>query len=695
MKIKHLILLIFVSSMLPLAGSAADKYCTNLAFELGNFTNWQGFTWVNSTISSVQSTSPVAGFTKHAIMNDTSAYDANTNYKLKKIPKGYKYSARLGDEEANTTVQTLRYTLTVDSFNCFLTYKFAVVLLNPLSGHTKQEEPRFKTTLYDQSGNIITDCSNYDVFASDAELNSSFNSYTPSGTSDPVLWRDWTTVGANLLPYIGQTITIEFLSADCTHKGHYGYAYLVAECQALNIATEYCATDQDAKLIAPEGFQTYNWYDSNNVLLATTQILTVTNPAEGSTYSCAMHSATGCNITLTSTIKRFDPQADFQNKMGDCHSNEVEFTNASTFTKGSLSYLWDFGDGTTSSEKDPKHKFSTSGMHQVTLELTNPPSLCSVKVTKDVESFSPPLVGIGGLDTYCPGESVTLKAYGAVNYEWSTGSTLDSIVVHPPGGKIWLIGRSSNGCISDTIYKTITEEPDWTYNEPPSDTIYCNGTGVTLTASGATSYVWSTGSTSPSAFISQPGDYTLTAFNQRGCSKTKVIKVSEESMPDTTFTVSATTIDSRHNTIYCSVNTPMSGAQYVWNFVDNSKATSIRGNNASLHYSDISLSALYPITLTVTTPAGCTYESSKNIESVPFVANVFSPNGDGVNDVFGVGYSCKILNRYGKVLYSGTVGWDGTYEGKPALADTYFYYITYTDYLGKEQSKKGYITLIR
>jgi len=97
------VILLLIGFVISLALTAADRYCTNLAFELGNFSNWQGFTWVNSTLSDVSSTAPVLSFAKHTIMEDTNAYDSRTNYQLKTIPAGYRYSARLGDATANTT----------------------------------------------------------------------------------------------------------------------------------------------------------------------------------------------------------------------------------------------------------------------------------------------------------------------------------------------------------------------------------------------------------------------------------------------------------------------------------------------------------------------------------------------------------------------------------------------------------------
>ncbi len=86
--------------------------------------------------------------------------------------------------------------------------------------------------------------------------------------------------------------------------------------------------------------------------------------------------------------------------------------------------------------------------------------------------------------------------------------------------------------------------------------------------------------------------------------------------------------------------------------------------------------------------------------------NAFSPNGDGLNDVFipvisnGKGYiplDFSIYNRWGqRIFYSVNpeLGWNGTYNDKPADMGTYYYYIRYS--IGnKEFIKKGDVTLMR
>jgi len=87
------------------------------------------------------------------------------------------------------------------------------------------------------------------------------------------------------------------------------------------------------------------------------------------------------------------------------------------------------------------------------------------------------------------------------------------------------------------------------------------------------------------------------------------------------------------------------------------------------------------------------------------VPQAFSPNGDGVNDIIYVkGWGLKeliafkIYNRFGELVFEGTEfdqGWDGTYNGKDQMVETYVYTVEAETYAGEVLTKKGNITLIR
>lgn len=675
----------------------------NLGFEKGDFTNWVGYEWRNSTDITSINTSParvnIPTPRRHVIITDQSAYDANTGGKLKKIPQGYSYSARLGDEIDNFADtkprcwdQSLQYTMTVDSSNALLIIKFACVL-QFAGDHTALMEPRFRLTLNDENGNLLPDCANYDVYASNGNV-AGFQSYTPAGFKDPVKWRDWTTVGTDLTKYIGQKITIEFMSADCTGQFHFGYAYFVVDCMPMQITVNFCKNDVNAILSAPNGFSIYKWTDEKGNVAGSEQNLLIKDPKEGEKYYCSLKSETGCTIdSLFAVIKRYEPQAVFSSKMIDCFSNKVQMINNSVTNSGALDYLWNFGDNITSAEKNPLYIFKTSGLHEVGLIVYNPPSGCTDTIIKQVESFSPPLIGFSGDTTYCPGYETNLTAFGAYNYLWSSGETVKTVSYgKPDDGKHWLLGYSTpeEGCVSDTIHFSISEEPDWPFSIT-GDSILCEGSKLSLTANGAVKYLWNTGENGNSIIVNSGGNYIVSGQNARGCIKNEEIKVISIQPPQINFSLSVNSVDIRHNEVECVANSTDS-LIFQWDMGDGTITKGAR----FIHYYNIPHELItYNVIVSSTNRFGCASVKTAGITVDLYVPNVFTPNNDNVNDLFMPGYNLTIVDRLGILIYSGNEGWDGIYRGKKMDTDTYFYRIDYLDAESQARIKKGFVTLVR
>jgi gliding motility-associated-like protein len=87
-----------------------------------------------------------------------------------------------------------------------------------------------------------------------------------------------------------------------------------------------------------------------------------------------------------------------------------------------------------------------------------------------------------------------------------------------------------------------------------------------------------------------------------------------------------------------------------------------------------------------------------------YIPNSFTPNYDGLNDVFYVygqsiiKFELNIYNRWNQKIYSSNdqlQGWDGVYKGEIVKNDTYMYILNYTTANGRKHTKNGYITVLK
>ncbi len=111
---------------------------------------------------------------------------------------------------------------------------------------------------------------------------------------------------------------------------------------------------------------------------------------------------------------------------------------------------------------------------------------------------------------------------------------------------------------------------------------------------------------------------------------------------------------------------------------------------------------VYNVKLMVSNDVACSYSDSVTItvsESRIEAPNVFTPNGDGLNDQFRVAFKsiikfdCWVYNRWGRLVYhwsDPTKGWDGKIGGKDAVPGPYFYVIKAygSDYDPKSEPNK-------
>ncbi|NBV13212.1 MAG: hypothetical protein EBS07_03985, partial [Sphingobacteriia bacterium] len=291
----------------PLLSSATPNVgqCpANIGFEQNSFSGWTGYT---GYFSNGSYTSMTAGIVPGRHDITSSGFDNNVPFIPQKCPlPGFgSYSAKLGNSNTGSEAERLTTTMTVGPNNSALIYSFAAVLQDP--GHPVQEQPRFQVNIRDGQGNALS-CGSYTYISGQ---NIPFQTYTNNNNNNnnnyyyyyygsSVLYRDWSTFAIDLTAYIGQTITIEYSTADCGFGGHFGYAYVDNRCDIFTIAVRNCPNDPYISLFAPDGFQSYSWSPGNQ----TTQSIYVLSPTQTPSHTALLIPFNGsqCAVTLTRTV---------------------------------------------------------------------------------------------------------------------------------------------------------------------------------------------------------------------------------------------------------------------------------------------------------------------------------------------------------------------------------------------------------
>jgi gliding motility-associated-like protein len=96
-------------------------------------------------------------------------------------------------------------------------------------------------------------------------------------------------------------------------------------------------------------------------------------------------------------------------------------------------------------------------------------------------------------------------------------------------------------------------------------------------------------------------------------------------------------------------------------------------------------------TLTVTDRHGCSTSTEYEFRQNFIMPKVFTPNDDGVNDIFMPGYRIVIFDRLGKEIYRGDSGWDGKYKNRTVPCDIYFYVLFLPNENGQQETIDGYV----
>ena len=216
-----------------------------------------------------------------------------------------------------------------------------------------------------------------------------------------------------------------------------------------------------------------------------------------------------------------------------CLPDPVVFSNNSA---NGNSFLWDFGDGTTSTDVNPSHVYPGPGNYTVTLVVSDSNGCFtpdSVLFDVQIGDFQGGAIQPGG--PICPGIPYQLEAYGGAQYEWTPANVLDDPTSATPIATIYqttdFMVVISDSCGVDTITVTL---PVYQNNPTVSnDTSICIGNIAFLQATGGGTYTWT-----PPTFLNNPNssnpistpdvttEYFVEIVSVNGCVSTDSVTVS-------------------------------------------------------------------------------------------------------------------------------------------------------------------------
>lgn len=322
---------------------------------------------------------------------------------------------------------------------------------------------------------------------------------------------------------------------------------------------------------------------------------------------------------------------------------------------------------------------------------------CESSLSIEVNARQSPIVDLGGDLDLCPGESETLSANAAAGstIEWSDGSS---------GAELVISNDDVTEITEQIITLTVTNEFNCTNTDEITVTLrpvvmaaidgpmgVCEDGSAELVASGGLDYVWTDpsgtlSSTDGATVVATPTEtttYTVQVTDNCGGAgdEAMITLVIFEPSDDVSAGMDTAVVIGQSITLNAT-----GGVSYQW--ADDPTIT--MGGNTAMP--TVSPSEPTTYTVLITDSNGCTYEDTLmvSINDDPLAAfqaiNLITPNDDGDNDalVF-VGLEAfpdntlQIYNRWGALLFEAngyqTIGslWDGTRNGEPLPADTYFY----------------------
>ena len=450
----------------------------------------------------------------------------------------------------------------------------------------------------------------------------------------------------------------------------------------------------------------YSWAPSGDV----TQSITV-SPASTTTYTVtySIPQSVCPPVTASGLVSVFAPPSLSVNSTLVCLGADATLTATPSPTGGT--YVWSPGNNTSQS-------ITVSPAATTTYTVAYTYSNCSPVSASGTVTIAPlPIATISIIDAICTasnGQEIAQVSSGTTPYSylWNnpSGSNASALTGLPSGTAYSITVTDANLCTATatgTIGDSITPLP--IVNTLSNITCYGleNGSiSVSVANCNSCSYQWSNGTSGTSLSGLSANDYTVTVTDQNGCTSSGTYTITAPAQATLTILPNDSTVAEDSLVILDPVFGPYSASSivsYSWTPSAGLSCTNCPQPVFS------STSGTYTYSLAITYNQGCQITDSVTVivtnQHIIYVPNAFTPNGDGVNDVYKVFprgslkfLDLAIYDRWGEKVfesYDPDQGWDGTFRGQKDDPGVYVYVLLVTFDDNFSYNTKGSISLIR
>ena len=485
-----------------------------------------------------------------------------------------------------------------------------------------------------------------------------------------------------------------------------------------------CGTTSGAYSVTNVPGVTYTWsYSGNGTITGNGNSITLDNITSGGTLTVTPSNGCGNGTPQTITITTGGTTPSQSSAISGSTTIACGTTSGtySVTNVSGVTYTWSYSGGGTITGNGNSITLDniTSGG---TLTVT-PSNACgngtpqTITITTGAVPVQPSTIS-GSTTIACGTTSgiYSVTNVPGVTYTWSysgsgtiTGSGNSITLNNVTSGGILTVAPS-NTCGNGTP-QIITIAVGGTFQIDMSSTdVVCGsvttpGTATATPVGGTApySYHWSNGGTTSSISNLSTGTYTVLVTDAGGCQANGTVAVNQTSNIAVQVSPSPATVTEGESVqLNCTFSPYIPGSSYTW-----TPPNSLSCSNCPSPVASPQETTTY--TVTITTPDGCNIDTTVKVFvkircGEIFIPNIFSPNGDGENDVFKVHGKCiekismKIYDRWGELLFETsdkTEGWDGTYRDKLMNTGVYVYIISVNLNDGSVETFNGNVALTR